>query len=311
MTVFNDIPGDSKVWRNGEFINWKDSTVHVMVHGLHYGSSVFEGIRCYNTPKGPTIWRLDEHIQRLLDSMKMYRMDTPYTYDELFQASVETVRVNGFKECYLRPIVFRGTGPFGVFGQDNTIESYICAWEWGAYLGPEALEKGVDVMFSSWNRFAANTMPAMAKCGANYANSQLIKMEAIANGYAEGIALDTNGCVSEGSGENIFVIRKGKVMTPPLSNSVLPGITRDAVITVLKELGYEVIEASIPREMVYIADEVFFTGTAAEVTPIASVDKIPIGAGARGPITKAIQDRFFQYVNGELDDAHGWHSYVY
>lgn len=310
MTAFADIPGNIKVWKNGGFIDWKDSTVHVMSHALHYGSSVFEGIRCYETKKGSSVFRLNEHVRRLYDSAKMYRIEIPYAFNDLKAAMLETVRVNGFKSCYLRPIVFRGTGPFGVNGLQNSVETFICAWEWGAYLGPEALEKGVNVMFATWNRFAPNTMPAMAKCGANYANSQLIKMEAVLNGYAEGIALDTNGYVSEGSGENIFVVRQGRVITPPLGNSVLPGITRDSVITILKELGYEVVEGMIPREMVYIADEVFFTGTAAEVTPIASVDKIPIGTGQRGPITKAVQERFFAYIQGELADAHGWHTFV-
>ncbi len=310
MTAFSDIPGNTKVWKNGDFIDWMDATTHVMAHALHYASSIFEGVRCYDTPKGSTIFRLHDHMRRLYDSAKMYRMDIPFTLDQFKQAMIETVRVNGFKECYLRPIVFRGTGPFGVFGGENKMECFICSWKWGAYLGAGALERGVDVMFSSWNRFAPNTMPALAKCAANYANGQLIKMEALINGYAEGIALDTSGYVSEGSGENIFVVRDNRVITPPLGNSVLPGLTRDCVITILKELGYEVTEGMIPREMVYIADEVFFTGTAAEVTPIASADKIPIGAGKRGPITKAVQDRFFAHINGEVEDKHGWHTYV-
>jgi branched-chain amino acid aminotransferase len=310
MTAFNEIPGNTKVWKNGKFIDWKDANIHVMSHGLHYGSSVFEGIRCYKTKKGPSIWRLDEHVQRLFDSAKMYRMKIPFTLDEFRDALIQTVKVNSFQECYLRPIVFRGTGPFGVNGLDNTIESFICAWYWGAYLGPEALERGVDVMFATWSRFSPNTMPALAKSAANYANSQLIKMEAVLNGYSEGIALDSNGYVSEGSGENIFVIHRGRILTPPLGNSVLPGITRDCVIKILKELGHEVIEGIIPREMVYIADEVFFTGTAAEVTPIATADKIPIGGGKAGPITKAVQKRFFEYVFTDIEDKHGWHTFV-
>ncbi|MCB1153002.1 branched-chain amino acid transaminase [bacterium] len=310
MTAFKDIPGDTQVWKNGTFIDWKDANVHVMSHAVHYASSIFEGVRCYKTAKGSSIFRLEDHIRRLYDSAKIYRMSSPIAVEEFIAAVPETVRRNGFDACYIRPVVFRGAGTFGVNGMDNPVESYICAWRWGQYLGDEALEKGVNVMISTWNRMAANTLPAMAKCAANYANSQLIKMEALLNGYAEGIALDTDGFISEGSGENIFVIRDNTVYTPPTANSVLPGITRDSVMEILKELRMPLVEQRIPREMLYIADEIFFTGTAAEVTPVASVDKIPVGSGSRGPVTKAVQDRYFAYINGDLEDQHGWHTFL-
>lgn len=311
MTTFADIPGDTKVWKNGTFINWKDSTVHMMSHALHYGSSVFEGIRCYSTPKGSTIWRLKEHMQRMFNSAKLYRMEIPFTKEQFTEACLETVRINKFKECYIRPIVFRGTGPFGVNPLENTVENWIACWEWGKYLGPEALEKGVNVCTASWSRFAPNTIPALAKCGANYANGQLIKMEAVLNGYSEGIALDTAGYVSEGSGENIFVVRDNELLTPPIGNSVLPGITRDCVIKFAAEFGIKTIEQVIPREMLLISDEVFFTGTAAEITPIAGIDKIPVGSGKRGPVTAKLQEKFFAYIDGKEEDKYGWHTYVY
>ena len=310
MTAYADIPGDIQVWFNGKFVNWEDATVHVMTHALHYGSSVFEGIRCYSTGKGSTVWRLPEHTRRLYNSAKLYRMEIPFTPEELSQAMIDTVKANSFRECYIRPVVFRGTGAFGVNPLQNSVETAICCWEWGKYLGPEALEKGVNVCTATWQRFAPNTIPALAKCAANYANGQLIKMEAILNGYSEGIALDTNGYVSEGSGENIFVVQGKKLITTPLGNSVLPGITRDCVITLAKEMGYEVIERVIPREMLYISDEVFFTGTAAEVTPIATIDKIAVGDGKRGPATKALQEAFFHYIDGEVPDKYGWHTYI-
>ncbi len=311
MTSFADIPDNIQVWRNGEFVDWKNATVHCMAHALHYGSSVFEGIRCYNTPKGSTVWRLPEHVRRLFNSAKLYRMEIPFSEEEFTNAMIETVRINNFKECYIRPIVFRGTGPFGVNPMDNTVESMVICWEWGKYLGPEALEKGVDVCTASWSRFAPNTIPALAKCAANYANGQLIKMEAVLNGYVEGIALDVNGYVSEGSGENIFVVQGKKILTPPLGNSVLPGITRDCVIKLATEAGYEIIEQVIPREMLLVSDEVFFTGTAAEITPIASIDKIKIGSGMRGPVAKELQEKYFAYIDGEVDDKYRWHTYVY
>jgi branched-chain amino acid aminotransferase len=311
MTTFADIPGDVQVWFNGKLVNWKDANIHVMSHGLHYGSSVFEGIRCYKTKKGSSIWRLPEHVKRMYDSAKIYRMDAPYTPDQFTQAIIDTVKANKFEACYIRPIFFRGTGAFGVNPLQNSVETAICCWEWGQYLGPEALEKGVEVCVSNWTRNAPNTTPTLAKCGANYANGQLIKMDALLNGYAEGIALDSNGYVSEGSGENIFVVIGKKILTPPLGNSVLPGITRNCAIVFAQELGYEIVEQMIPREMLYIADEVFFTGTAAEITPIASVDKIPIGTGKRGPAAKALQGKYFSYIDGDIEDTYGWHTFVY
>ena len=295
-----------KVWHNGKFIPWSEATIHVTAHVVHYGSCLFEGMRCYETPQGPGIFRLKEHTDRLVNSAKIYRMEPPYTRDELAQAMIELVRVNRAPHCYIRPIVFRGVGEMGVNPFKNPIEVYLLAWAWGKYLGDEALRQGVDVCVSTWQRIAPNTLPAMAKSAANYMNAQLMKMEAITNGYTEGIALDTNGHVSEGSGENIFVIRDGKIFTPPLAASVLPGITRDSVITLAREMGYPLIEQEIAREMLYIADEVFFTGTAAEVTPIRSVDRIPVGKGEPGPITRALQERFLSIVQGQAEDRYGW-----
>ena len=303
MSAFEE---SAKLWFSGRIIDWKDATIHVMSHVVHYGSAVFEGLRCYDTPKGPVIFRLKEHIRRLFNSAKIYRIEIPFSYEEVFEANIEVIKLNGWKEAYLRPIVFRGYDSLGVAPGDCPIEVVVGAWKWGKYLGPEALANGVDVRVSSWTRMAPNTFPALAKCGANYMNSQLIKTEAMADGYVEGIALDTNGYVSEGSGENIFLFYEGKLLTPPLGASVLPGITRNTVITLAKELDYEVIETLIPREMLYIADEVFFTGSAAEVTPIRSIDRITIGSGKRGPVTEQLQERFFAYVNGELPDKHGW-----
>ena len=301
------IQATEKIWHNGELINWEDAKVHVLTHALHYGSSVFEGIRCYSTPAGPAIFRPKEHIRRLFDSSKIYRMDKlGFTQPELVDALVELVRVNKLDACYLRPLAFRGYGEVGVLSLKNPIEVYIACWEWGKYLGAEAHEKGVDVCVSSWTRLAPNTLPAMAKAAANYMNSQLIKMEATINGYSEGIALDATGYVSEGSGENIFLIRDGKVYTPPLGTSALPGITRDTVLTLCKEIGFPVIEQAIPREWMYIADELFFTGTAAEITPIRSVDRIPIGAGSSGPMTQRLQKEFSAIVTGKVEDRHGW-----
>jgi len=310
MTAFSDVPGDTKVYFNGEFVDWRNATIHVMTHALHYGSSVFEGIRCYKTPKGPAIFRLKEHIERLYNSAKMYRMTPDLSSEDFSKAILDTIKINNFNECYIRPIVFRGLGKFGVNPLDNSIETAICCWKWGKYLGEDALEKGVSVQVASWCRMAPNTMPALAKCAANYANGQLIKMEAVKNGYTEGIALDVHGYVSEGSGENIFVVRGNTLLTPPLGNSVLPGITRDTVITLARETGYEAQEGPIPREMLYIADEVFFTGTAAEITPISFVDQIQIGEGKRGPVAKHLQENFFAVINLEREDTHGWLTFV-
>ena len=298
------------VWRNGEFIPWKDATIHVMTHVVNYGSSVFEGIRCYNTKHGSGIFRLDAHIERLLNSAHIYRIPVSYSYEELIETSRQLVLANNYKECYLRPLIFRGYGTFGVDPFPCPTETYICTWKWGKYLGPEALEQGVDVCVSSWTRIAPNTLPSMAKAGANYMNSQLIKMEAKTNGYVEGIALDPQGYISEGSGENIFLIKNGTVMTPPLYSTVLPGITRDSVIKICERMGIPVLERAIPREMLYIADEVFFTGTAAEITPIRSVDKVQVGAGKRGPLTTEIQKRFFDIITGEVEDEFDWFTWV-
>jgi branched-chain amino acid aminotransferase len=294
------------IWKDNEFVKWEDAQIHIMAHVVHYGSSVFEGIRSYQTNAGPAVFRLKDHIQRLHDSAKIYRMDLKWTVDELIEACLNTVRKNKLGACYIRPVVFRGFGTFGVNPMQNPLLTYIATWEWGKYLGPEALEKGVDVCVSTWTRMAPNTFPALAKAGANYMNAQLIKMEAIVNNYVEGIALDTNGYVSEGSGENIFVIRNGELFTPPLSSSILPGLTRDSVLHICDELNLKVTQGMIPREMLYIADEVFFTGTAAEITPIRSIDKIEIGSGKRGPITENIQKEFFKIFTGERAVPEDW-----
>lgn len=294
------------VWRNGELIPWEKATIHVMSHVVNYGSSVFEGIRCYNTKRGPGIFRLPEHIERLINSARIYRMPIPYSGEEFIEACRQLVSANEYKECYLRPLMFRGYGHFGVNPFPAPVDAYVCAWQWGKYLGPEAIEQGVDVCVSSWTRIAPNTMPMMAKAGANYMNSQLIKMEAKVNGFVEGIALDSQGYISEGSGENIFLVKNGTVMTPPLYSTILPGITRDTVIRICDSLSIPVVERAIPREMLYIADEVFFTGTAAEITPIRSVDKVTVGAGRRGPVTELIQKQFFDIVSGEVEDRFGW-----
>jgi branched-chain amino acid aminotransferase len=295
-----------KIWHNGKLIPWQDAKIHVLSHVVSYGSSVFEGIRCYETAQGPAVFRLTEHMRRLVDSAKIYRMDLPYGIQELSDATVELIRVNGLQSCYVRPIALRGYGQIGVYGVRNPIDVYLACWEWGKYLGEEALAQGVDVCVSSWNRIAPNTLPALSKAGGNYLNSQLIRMEADVNGYAEGIALDANGYISEGSGENMFVIRDGKVLTPPLGASVLPGITRDTVVQLTQDLGIPLVETIIPRELLYIADEVFFTGTAAEITPIRSVDRIKVGQGRRGPITERLQREFFAIVNGTAPDRYGW-----
>jgi len=295
-----------RIWHNGRLIPWAEAKIHVLSHVVSYGSSVFEGIRCYETQRGPAIFRLRDHMRRMVDSAKIYRMPLPYSLDQLCEASVEIVQANKLRSCYIRPIALRGYGGIGVMPSDNPTEIFMACWEWGKYLGDEALAAGVDVCVSSWTRIAPNTLPALAKAGANYMNSQLIRMEAAANGYSEGIALDANGYVSEGSGENLFVVRDGKIHTPPLAVSVLPGITRDTVITLASELGMPVVEAVIPREMLYIADEVFFTGTAAEITPIRSVDKVTVGAGHRGPITERLQKAFFEIVEGKVADRFGW-----
>lgn len=295
-----------KIWHNGNFIPWEEATVHVASHVISYASCLFEGIRCYETPQGPAIFRLKEHTERLINSCKMYRIELQYSHDQLQQAMIELVRINKANHCYIRPLVLRGYGDLGVNPMKNPVEVYLLAWRWGKYLGEEALRNGVDVCVSSWRRIAPDTLPAMGKAAANYMNAQLIKMEAHVNGYVEGIALDAAGYISEGSGENIFVIRDGKVFTPPLGSSILPGITRDSVITLAQEIGYLVIEQPLAREILYIADEVFFTGTAAEITPIRSVDRIVIGKGQPGAITRKLQDRFLSIVQGRAEDRYGW-----
>ena len=295
-----------KVWMNGKLVDFADAKISVFTHALHYGSGVFEGERCYKTARGPAVFRLDDHLDRLLWSAKIYRMEIPYSFDELREATLATVRANGFDACYIRPLVYRGFGSLGVNPFPNPVDVAIGAYPWGKYLGPEAIEQGVDVCCSSWMRIAPNTMPAMAKATANYANSQLIKMEAITNGYHEGIALDHNGRISEGSGENLFLVWKNQLITPPLSASTLPGITRMTVLELAKELGIPIEEKTVPREMMYAAEEMFFTGTAAEITPVRSVDRIPVGKGKRGPITARIQKAFFDVVEGTVPDRHGW-----
>jgi branched-chain amino acid aminotransferase len=302
--------GRGKVWMNGELVEWADAKIHVASHVIHYGSGVFEGIRCYDTPKGSAIMRLTPHMRRLCDSAKIYRMPCRYDVPELEAAALQTIRANGFKACYIRPIMYRGYGALGVTPGTCPVDTALLVWEWGAYLGAEALEHGVDVCISSWTRMAPNTFPTQAKSSANYANAQLIRMEAEANGYDEGLALDVFGYVSEGSGENVFVVRDGVIYTPPLGGSILPGITRDSVITIAGELAYRVVETFIPREMLYTADELFLVGTAVEITPVRSVDRVQVGEGHRGPMTEAIQRRFLQIIAGEAPDTHGWLTLV-
>jgi branched-chain amino acid aminotransferase len=295
-----------KIWMNGQFVDWDDAKVHVLSHVLHYGSSVFEGIRCYNTKQGPAIFRLGEHIERLSYSAKIYRMKMPFSTEQIERACIDTVAANRLAECYIRPLVYRGYSHVGVNPVGTPIEVMVAAYPWGKYLGDDALTKGVAVKIGTWARMAPNTLPAMAKAGGNYLNSQLLKLEAVEDGYAEAIALDVNGYVSEGSGENLFLVMKGELLTTPLHNSILAGITRASVLQLATELGYRVREMVVPRELLYVADEVFFTGTAVEVTPITSVDRITVGAGEVGPVTKAIQQAFFGIVRGDVPDRHGW-----
>jgi branched-chain amino acid aminotransferase len=307
MSPFNE---NGKVWMNGKLVPWKEANIPIASHVIHYGTSLFEGFRAYHTPKGSVIFQLQAHTQRLYNSCKMYRMDIPYSQEQFNKAVIDTVKANDLKSCYIRPIVYRGYATLGVDPFPCPVDCAILVWEWGKYLGDEALENGVDVRVSSWQRMAPNTFPALAKSGANYMNSQLIKMEALLEGYVEGIALNVRGHVSEGSGENIFLVLDGVVHTPPLSSSILPGITRATVIQLLEDLDIQIVEDTIPREMLYIADEVFFTGSAAEITPIRSIDKISIGSGKRGPITERLQVEFFAYINGERGDRHKWLTYI-
>jgi branched-chain amino acid aminotransferase len=293
----------TNIWHNGQMIPWEKAQIHVMSHVVHYGSSVFEGVRCYTQPNSAGVFRLEEHMQRLLDSAKIYRMPVPYTLDELCAAVVDVVEANGVAPCYIRPIVFRGYGEIGVNPMKSPVEVYIANFPWGKYIPGNT---GADVCISSWNRLAPNTMPSLAKAGANYMNSQLIRMEAEINGYSEGIALDVNGYLSEGSGENLFLVRGGTLYTTPLANSVLAGITRSSVLSIATDLGIPVVEQALPRELLYIADEAFFTGTAAEVTHLRSVDRILVGDGTMGPITSALHEEFFGIVNGIKPDKYNW-----
>ena len=300
------LTGADWVWKDGDFVAWDQAQVHLLSLAVQFGASVFEGIRCYDTPEGPAVFRLKEHIRRLEDSCRIYRMPLVHSTDALVEASLDTVRKNGLTDCYIRPMVLWGYGSAGMLPADSPLETYVAAWPWGAYLGEEALEKGVDVCVSSWNRAHPNTYPVQAKAAGHYVNAQLIKMEAVTNGYVEGIALSPTGLVSEGSGQNLFLRRDGKVITPFLDGTSLSGITRDAIITIAQDLGYVVREQDVPRESLYTADEMFFTGTASEVTPIRSVDRVPVGEGKAGPVTREIQGRFLQTVKGEVPDTKGW-----
>lgn len=299
-----------KIWMNGKLVNWDDAKIHVLTHAMHYGSSWFEGIRCYDTKRGPAIFRLNAHLRRLYDSSKMYRAEIPYTLKQFEDAVKETIRANKMKACYIRPLAYRGYGEMGVLPLGCPVDVMIAVWDWGAYLGNDALEHGIDVCVSSWNRPAPNTIPTMSKAGGNYLNSQLIKMEAVLDGYSEGIALDTAGYISEGSGENIFLVRDNVIYTPPLISAILPGITRLSVLKLVEDAGLRVVEGIIPREMLFVADEIFFTGTAAEITPIRSVDKMKVGEGNPGPVTKRLQQAFFDVV-GNANDKYKWLEFVY
>lgn len=302
----SDIPATDWIWKDGEFIAWNDASVHVMTHALHYGSSVFEGIRFYETPDGPAVFRLDDHLVRFFDSARIYRMVPSVDRDELRAACLETIRRNGISEGYLRPLSYRGVGALGLNPSPSPVETLVVAWAWGRYLGAEALEKGVDVCVSSWTRPAPNTHPTLAKAGGNYINSSLMKMEALENGYADAIALGSSGTVSEGSGQNLFLVRNGTLITPALDGTMLAGVTRHTVIQLAERLGIPVDECTVPREMLYTADEVFFTGTASEITPIRSVDRIEVGAGKPGPVTRQLQDEYLSVVRGKREYAFGW-----
>jgi branched-chain amino acid aminotransferase len=303
-------PKSDLIWMNGTLVPWDEAKIHVGSHVVHYASAVFEGLRCYATPEGPAIFRLDAHTERLFNSAKIYRMDVPYTQEAFERAQLDVVAANKKEACYIRPIIYRGYGQLGVNPFPCPVDAAIMVWDWGRYLGKEALETGVDVCVSSWARIAPNTLPAMAKTAANYMNSQLIKMEAIKDGYVEGIALDSEGYISEGSGENLFLVKNGTLLTPPLVSSVLPGITRDSVVQLARRLRIPVEEARLPREMLYVSDEIFMTGTAAEITPVRSVDKITVGKGARGPVTEALQKAFFDVIECRVPDEFGWLTYV-
>ena len=303
-------PRSDFIWMSGKLVPWDDARIHIGSHVVHYGSAVFEGIRCYDTPKGSAVFRLDAHTERLFNSAKIYWMELSFSPEQVNAAILETIAANRLEACYIRPVVYRGAGQLGVNPLGSPVELAIMVWDWGKYLGKEALEQGVDVCVSSWTRMAPNTLPAMAKSAGNYMNSQLIKVEAVKGGFAEGIALDAQGYVSEGSGENLFAVTKGRLITPPLVSSILPGITRDSVLVLARGLGIPVEEKALPREMLYLADELFFTGTAAEITPIRSVDRQKVGMGSRGPVTAALQKSFFDVIEGRVGDEHGWLTFV-
>lgn len=298
------------IWRDGEFVAWKDATVHVLAHSMQFGSAVFEGIRCYATPNGPAVFRLEDHLQRLFDSCRIYRMEVPFGADELVAATCETVERNRLDACYIRPMVLRGYGAAGMVPFASPVEVFIPCWPWGAYLGEGALENGVDACVSSWNRMAPNTTPSVAKIAGNYLGGQLIKMEALANGFDEAIALGRDGLISEGSGQNVFLVKRGVLYTTPLNGTLLPGITRDSVMTLARDAGIEVREVPLQREMLYTADELFLTGTASEVTPVRSVDRIAVGTGRAGDLTMRLQRAFLDLVHGRSPDSHGWLTFV-
>ena len=299
-----------KIWFDGQLVDWDKAQIHVLSHVVHYGSAAFEGIRLYKLPQGPAVFRLQDHLRRLIDSCKIYRIPVPYDFAQLEKATLDTLRANRFDQAYIRPIIFRGFGELGVNGMKCPTNTVIAAWDWGSYLGEGTLEAGVSVCVSSWNRPAPNTMPSMAKVAANYMNSQLVKMEALQNGYHEGIVLDTEGFVAEGSGENIFIVKNGALFTPPSYASLLPGITRHSVIKLAEQLGLRVESHRIPREALYVADEIFMTGTAAEITPVTLVDRMTVGTGKRGAITEKLQNSFFDIVHGRTADTHGWLTFV-
>lgn len=298
------------IWRDGEFVAWQDATVHVLAHSMQFGSSAFEGVRCYDTPRGPAIFRLEDHLQRLINSCRIYRMEVPYGVDELVAACCELVERNALRSCYIRPMVIRGFGAAGMVPFDSPVEVFLPCWPWGAYLGEGALENGVDTCVSSWHRMAPNTIPSMAKVAGNYLGGQLIKMEALANGFDEAIALGPDGMISEGSGQNVFVVHRGVLFTTPLNGTLLPGITRESIMTLARDAGMDVREQPLQREILYTADEIFLTGTASEVTPVRSVDRIKVGAGRAGEVTKQLQRTFLDLVHGKVEDRHGWLTFV-
>jgi branched-chain amino acid aminotransferase len=300
----------SFIWRDGTFIDWDAAQIHVLAHSVQFGSAVFEGIRCYDTPKGPAVFRLREHLKRMMNSCKIYRMPVKYSIDELVEATRELVRRNKIDSCYIRPMVLRGFGAAGMVPFESPIETYLPCWPWGAYLGADALDKGVDACVASWHRVAPNTIPAMAKIAGNYLGGQLIKMEALANGFEEAIALGPDGMVSEGSGQNVFAVDGGMLYTPPIDGTLLPGITRDTVLRLAEEEGIRVQVQPLSREVLYTSDELFVCGTASELTPVRSVDRLPVGDGTVGPVTKRLQKRFLDIVNGREKDTRGWLTFV-